>query len=105
MIVDAYNERKTAEVMEDTWGHLAPKKKKSYHGYMIYTHSAYGDIVLIDDSFACLGSSPRLFADMQDFIGDNCGERGTIYKWEGEYRTNKKGYCGFFKGTIKKIKV
>ncbi len=95
-VVDILSERKRKEAMKDTWGHLAPKKGQSYKGFMVWAHSAYGDIVLIDANFENLDDSPWLFENMQDFIAEN-GERGGLYKWEGCYKNSS------FEGKIKKL--
>ena len=100
-IIDVIGERRAKEVMQGTWGHLAPKKGQSYKGYMIYAHSGYGDIVLIDSLFENLSDSPWLYENMQDFIAEN-GERGNIYRWDGHCKTFANGRYRF-DGKIKKI--
>ncbi len=97
---DAYENRKRRDVMQDTWGHLAPKKGRVYKGYMIFAHSSYGDIVLLDANFENLTDSPWLFEAMQDFIGENSKDSG-VYKWEGYYRKLNNGSC-CFDGEIKR---
>jgi len=103
MLIDVCGGRKTKEVMQGMWGHLAPKKGKSYRGYMIYAHSAYGDIVLINAHFENLSDSPWLFESMQDFIAEN-GEKGNIYKWAGLCRSDNEGKI-YFNGKISSIKI
>lgn len=101
MFFDVCEASKAQEVMRDTWGHLAPQKGQSYKGYMIYAHSGYDDIVLIDSGFKNLSDSPWLYGNMQDFIAEN-GERGNIYRWDGYYKVfTDNRYC--FDGIIKKI--
>lgn len=51
-IKDAYGERKKKEVMENTFGHLAPEKDR-----------AYGDIVCIQNHFRDLPDSPWFYKD------------------------------------------
>ena len=103
MYFDVYADRKFRDVEQETWGHLAAKKGQSYKGYMIYAHSAYGDIVLIDAHFENLNDSPWLFESMQDFIAEN-GERGGLYRWSGYYKLLKKGNS-CFDGFIQKIEL
>jgi hypothetical protein len=76
MITDAYAERKRQDVIQDTWGHLAPKKGRSYKGYMIWAYGGYGDIVLLDAGFKGLSDSPWLFGEMQEYIGENLNGKG-----------------------------
>ena len=101
MIIDAYAERKEQQVLQDTWGHLAPKKGKSYKGTMIYAHGVYGDIVLLYATFEKLNSSPWLFEAMQEYLGGHCEDEG-IYKWEGCFEKLDEG-CYCFGGEIKKL--
>lgn len=101
MIVDVYAERKRQQVMQDTWGHLAPQRGKSYKGIMVYAHGGYGDIVLLDATFENLSSSPWLFEAMQEYIGENCKDEG-VYKWEGCFEKLDDG-CYCFDGEIKRL--
>ena len=103
MITDVYGERKTQEVMKETFGHLAPKVEKQYKGFMVYAHSAYGDIVLIDACFKDLDDSPWLFENMNNFIAEN-GKRGDLYKWIGYCLVDSNGEYSFV-GKIAKIDV
>ncbi len=100
-IVDAYAERKKQDVMQDTFGHLAPKKGQSYKGTMIYAHGEYGDIVLLASDFKKLDSSPWLFDAMQEYLGEHCEEEG-VYKWKGQFTKIHDGtYC--FGGKIERL--
>ena len=60
-------------VMQDTWGHLAPKKNITYRGTILITKSGYGgsDGKLIDMCWDNLGDSPWLFAFVNTWIRDN----------------------------------
>ena len=84
-------------VLEDTWGHLAPKKNKKYSGYILFCQTSGGLIVSIDYNFEGLGDSPWLCNSIEDFIAENVDKKGIIYKWEG----NLKNYQ--FSGEIKII--
>lgn len=100
-IVDAYAERKKQQVMQETWGHLAPKKGKTYKGYMIWAYGGWGEIVLLAAAFKNLNDSPWLFEAMQEYIGEHLDGEG-IYKWEGHFsKLKKECYC--FGGEIKKL--
>ena len=101
MIYDVCAGSKRKQVMQETWGHLAPRKGQSYKGYMVYAHSGYGDIVLIDSGFENLSDSPWLYENMQDFIAEN-GNGSNVYRWDGRYKVSADGhYC--FEGKIKKV--
>lgn len=101
MITDVYAERKKQQVMQETWGHLAPKKGRSYKGYMIWAYGGWGDIVLLDAGFRNLSNSPWLFEAMQEYIGENINAEG-VYKWEGCFeQLDDKCYC--FGGEIKRL--
>ncbi len=101
MIVDAYGERKKQVVMQDTFGHLAPKEGRSYKGTMIYVRGEYGDIVLLSADFKNLKDSPWLFEAMQEYIGEHCQEEG-LYKWVGQFsKISDSCYC--FGGKIKRL--
>lgn len=93
---EAHNKEK---LIEATWGHLAPKKNKSYRGFIVFSIAANGLYCLIDYDFKNLDDSPWLFDALQDFIGDNAKERGRIYRFNGTFRNF------VFDGTIKEIPV
>ena len=99
-IIDAYAERKKQEVMQDTWGHLAPEPGRSYKGRMLYAHGAYGDMVLLDAEFEDLNDSPWLWKAMQDFIGEDetCG----LYIWKGHFKLFHNGKYRF-KGKMERL--
>jgi hypothetical protein len=106
-------ERKYAnQVLAETWGHLAPKAKTTYPGYIVLTHACCGDIVLIDYDFVGLDSSPWLYDDLNDFAAHlsmesydrdvheripRTIERGQVFRFDGTYRKFKNGdyrLCG-----------
>lgn len=86
-IEDAYGERKKKEVMEDTWGHLAPVKDQVYGGYILYTIGCYGDITCIQTHFRDLNDSPWFYEDLHSWMGtDLDGEQqGVIFLFLGSY--------------------
>jgi hypothetical protein len=97
---DAYAERKHAEVMSETWGHLAPKTGRRYRGHILFAHGAYGDVVALECEFAGLPSSPWFFDDLQDWIFEQVRKRGGangIWRFDGTYVQRKNGtaeFCG-----------
>ncbi len=88
-----------ARVMGMTWGHLAPKKNKKYPGYILFTISAYGDIVPIRAEFKGLDDSPWFYEALQDFVYENAKEDGKVYRFDGTFRNYE------FKGTVTKLDI
>lgn len=84
-LVNVYSARREAEVMSDTWGHLAPEKGRTYHGTILFTHGEYGDIVPIKARFDDLPDSPWFFDDLNDFLFGLDTQAGTVYRFEGSY--------------------
>jgi hypothetical protein len=73
-------------VQRGTWGHLAPKKNRTYPGSMLFARSAYGECSLIRADFKGLNDSPWLFQVMNDFAEENAKEDGAIYRFIGHFR-------------------
>jgi hypothetical protein len=88
------------EVLIHTFGHLAPKKNKSYKFSILFMVSSYdgGTIDLIDSKFYGLDDSPWLYDKMHDLIGkfENT-EKGCVYRIAGTMRNFR------FYGTPKKV--
>jgi len=59
-----------AQVMENTWGHLAPKKDVTYRGRIVYAVGCFGNDPLNPTPLVCefknLDSSPWFFNAMND---------------------------------------
>lgn len=83
-----------AQVMAETWGHLAPTSDRRYDGYMIFACGAYGDIVLLQADFEDLPDSPWFYEDAQDFIAGKT-ERGFLYRFVGTYEKFDNGEFNF----------
>lgn len=91
-----------AVIMEDTWGHLAPKPQTKYTGYVLFTHGCHGDITVIDYEFNDPGhnelpGSPWLAQDILNELMNsaNLGKEGSISLFEGTYTKFKNGNCRF----------
>lgn len=96
-------------VMAHTWGHLAPKAKTTYPGYIIATYTEYGCIEAIKNDFVGLESSPWFFDDLNDFLGHLTDEKrdadfnklpptieqGSVVRFDGTYRKFKNGNYRF----------
>lgn len=101
-------------VLRETWGHLAPKKNKTYKGRIVYAIGCYdsGNLnptALVAD-FEDLSDSPWFYDALQEFMRDiawriaekNAGtptynEPGEVYEWVGTFRNYE------FKGRIRKV--
>lgn len=85
MVVDAFAQRKHQNVMDETWGHLAPKQENVYQGHILFAHGCFGDIVIIAYSFEGLDDSPWLYDDLCSFVNDNVKDQGHVFLWKGTY--------------------
>lgn len=81
-----------------TFGHLAPEPHKKYKGTILFTHTAWGDIVLIEAIFHSLQMSPWLCEDCRDYASEYIGtlkEDYGVYKFQGTYKKFKNGNFHF----------
>lgn len=83
-INSAYRE----QVLQHTWGHLAPVKNTSYKGKILFTISGYTDAnkVIVDSNFEGLGDSPWLYDAMIEEIHKWDIEDAGIYLLETTFR-------------------
>lgn len=88
-----------AQVMANTWGHLAPKKGKTYRGRIVYAVGCFGSDHLnptaIVSEFEGLDESPWFFDALTEFIGEQGGEPGCVYECKGTFRNYE------FKGSVR----
>ena len=71
-IADAFEPalmRYKTEVMKQTWGHLAPKRNRTYKGHMVFVVGCFGSDHLnptaIECEFEGLDSSPWFFDHLE----------------------------------------
>lgn len=58
-----------AAVIQDTWGHLAPKKNTTYRGDVLVSSSGYSTgIQLVDMNWDHLQDNPWVYEKMQDWL-------------------------------------
>lgn len=67
-----------ARILADTWGHLAPKKNRTYRGYVVFALGCFGS-----DSL-----NPTVL---------ECELEGGVYRWEGAFRNYK------FAGSVRRL--
>jgi hypothetical protein len=91
-------------VYQNTWGHLAPKVKETYTGFILWTFTIYSDVMPIDWGFKTaagdeLPGSPWFATDLFDHLGSEvnrgCNHYGGIWRWEGTFIRNKNGTSKF----------
>lgn len=87
-------------VWQDTWGHLAPRVRDVYEGFVLFTLGVHGDITLIDWDFKTkdgteLDGSPWLHEDMTEqvceWIDQKDNRRGGIWQFDGTFERLKNG--------------
>jgi hypothetical protein len=90
-----------AEVMANTFGHLAPKKNRTYKGRVVYAVGCFGNDDLNPTTLVCdfkgLDSSPWFYNTLMEFIGKQKFEPGCAFEFKGTFRNYE------FKGTITMI--
>lgn len=97
-----------------TWGHLAPKKNKTYRGCVVYAMGCYdsGELnpTVIFCDFGDLEDSPWFYEAVSDFLDElswkpgqkyppqeGHGEVGSVYEWAGTFRNYE------FHGSVRKV--
>ncbi len=90
-------------VMQETFGHLAPKRGKTYRGYIVFAVGCFGsdplNPIALECEFKGLDSSPWFFEAMTTLLGELKTEAGNVYRWEGIFRNYE------FAGTMRKVKL
>jgi hypothetical protein len=78
------------KVFCDTWGHLAPKKNKTYKGYVIWALGCFGSDRLnptpIMSQFRGLDSSPWFYNLLIDFLHAHSKKEGKIFRFDGTFK-------------------
>lgn len=95
-----------ADIAVETWGHLAPRRRKAYQGSFVFAIPEYdsGNPCIVSAAFEGLGDSPWLYDAMQDFAeqiiprdGNGLNPESGVYRFDGTFRNYE------FKGTVMKI--
>lgn len=84
--------RYRAQVMGETWGHLAPQARTKYKGSVLFAHSVYGGdgTTVIRTDFQELPDSPWFYEGLHELAGEHRSEHGDdveggVYLWTGYY--------------------
>lgn len=98
-VIDVYAERKQKEVMQDTWGHLAPKPQRKYIGFFSFAVGCFGGLspVITSCLFKNLDDSPWFFSALQEFVSTLDMEAGLVYRFDGSF------VDGVFDGVVSSI--
>jgi hypothetical protein len=84
-----------------TWGHLAPRKNKSYRGHIVFGVGCFGSDGLNPTALECefgeLESSPWFYDAVTELMQPFTTEVGCVYRWEGAFRNYE------FKGRLRKM--
>lgn len=100
-------------VWQDTWGHLQPKVREIYSGFVLFTLGVHGDITIIDWSFKLkdgteLDGSPWLLTDMTDQVCDWIDAKnnrgGRIWQFDGTFERLKNGKSRW-RGKVRPMRV
>jgi hypothetical protein len=86
------------DVWQGTWGHLAPRPRAVYSGYVLFTLGTHGDITVINWDFTLpdkteLDGSPWFHVDLHD----------QVYRWI-EQKNHLRGGIWQFDGTFERLK-
>ena len=96
------------QVMQSTWGHLAPEKNKTYRGFIIFAIGYYDDLnpMPLNVRFKGLNDSPWFYEALTEFIGKpqwNTSRKkfksGGVYRFDGTFNNYK------FRGRIWRVKL
>ena len=89
------------DVMQDTWGHMAPKVREIYTGHVLFSRGIYaGDYLVNDYDFRLadgteLDGGPWFFTDVHDqvlgWIAQKGDLNGGIWRFEGTFERLKNG--------------
>lgn len=97
-----------AQVMEDTWGHLAPHRNALYRGHITFALGCCGSDGLNPTVLECefvnrkhgeIDGSPWFHDAMNDFLQSLGGNEGAVYRFDGAFRNYE------FKGSVRQLQL
>lgn len=100
-------------VWQETWGHLQPKVREVYTGFVLFTLGMHGAITIIDWTFKLkdgteLDGSPWFHEDITtqvcDWIEAKNNLRGGIWQFDGTFERLKNGKSRW-RGKVRPMRV
>lgn len=95
--------RHKARVMAATWGHLAPKRNRTYRGHVIWALGCFGNDHLNPTVLECelsgLESSPWFYEALHDFLRTQSDQAGGLFRFDGTFRNYQ------FRGRVQKLRA
>lgn len=92
-----------AEILKETWGHLAPRKNKAYPGHFVFAVGCFGSDDLNPTALTCefngLDDSPWFFDAIMDFMQSLEVDTGRVYRFDGSFRNYE------FKGEVRQLEL
>lgn len=91
------------QVMQETWGHLAPKKNKTYKCSITWALGCFGSECLNPTVLSCeageLDGGPWFYDALIDFLHEYSEEEGAVFRFDGTFRN----YA--FKGKVRRLEL
>lgn len=88
-VYNVYGARRADEVMNETWGHLAPEAGQVYTGSVEFTLGCFRDLAVITAEFAGLPDSPWFYDGLHDWLLDQQLDEGKVYRFTGTYSPDR----------------
>jgi len=87
-------------VMQDTWGHLAPERRKTIPGWITFVTSPFSGCTIVDFEFENTPASPWLAEAMVEYVGNmsrryDVDKVAGMFRWEGTMRMFNNGAFRF----------
>jgi hypothetical protein len=77
------------QVLKATWGHLAPRKNKTYRGSVVFALGCFDNGHLNPTPLTCefegLDDSPWFYEALIEFLQTLGGDEGGVYRWDGTF--------------------
>lgn len=92
---------RAAQVYRETWGHLAPKRNKTYTIKAVWALGCFGSDSLNPTVISCempgLDSSPWFYNALLDFLRTQSKEEGAVLRFEGTFKNYR------FDGVVERV--
>jgi hypothetical protein len=106
IVVDAYAERRAANVMRDTWGHMDANPGTRYKGHVVFAAGCYGgERIVLAAEFGSAGYGPRFYEGVNEWVSWlEDVEEGRVYRFDGYYRLGAGG-SHVFEGDVREVVI